>query len=246
MEPRPPRPRQQYLPPEPGASPARPIARPGEGMYAPPPGGYAAPAYPPELDLLPRQQRHRQRIARNILLALLAVVAVAALAWFVRDRFFTGAPPTQLAQIAPTPQPNLPVAAPPSSPAVATTAPDNAFAPPVNSLLSTTTPTPPSAPEPTPATGANAEPTSADSADSADAAETQAPAAPVNLEALLPTEEELPVSGLPATNEGDRTRAEVLATFGGEEAQADADARLEEWGWRANIFRDFSVDPTLI
>ena len=245
MEPRPPRPRQPYLPPDAAASSGfqRAAGGPEQGLYAPPPGYSAPPPYPPELELVPRRQRHRQRIARNVLLALLVVTAIGVLGWNLRDRFF-GAPPSQnQAQLAPTAPADQPVTGPIASPDVsAGAAPTQA--PLVNNLLATSTPTPAPASEDRTVTTGNTEgeePT-ATAAASGGAEEPEEAPAPADLAALLPEETELPVEGLAESNSGDRTLSEVVANVATDaDTQSEVEELLESWGWQGNPFRDFSA-----
>ncbi len=251
MEPRPPRPRQQYLPNDAAASGTFPrtSANPEQGLYAPPPGYAAPPAYPPELDLVPRRDRHRQRIARNILISLLAIVALGAIGWTVRDRFFTAPPDDQnLAQIAPTEPADSAIVVADTSPAAGEEPPTQA--PLVNNLLATSTPTPPPANQQAGAADAEGDETEAGN-DAADpAAPTQPAAQPsedIDVAALMPTAEELPVQGLSSTGSGERSLSEVAATFGSAEAAAEAEQFLTDLGWSENVFVDFAAgDPSLL
>jgi hypothetical protein len=256
MEPRPPRPRQQYLPQDadrPGGAPAGSYQRGGieQGMYAPPPG-YAAgpPPYPNELDLVPRRARHRQRIARNILITLVVLIAIGAAAWNVRDRFFTSPPDQNLAQLALTPDPGVPAANPDAS--TPTAAQDDGAptqAPLINNLLATSTPTPEdSAPSREIASddAETAAPTAAPAAQTDDEPDAAPP--PADLASLLPEATELPVNGLTLLDSGVRPLEAVLASFGADPAvQAEAQAFLEEWGWTENVYSDFvAADPSLL
>lgn len=249
MEPRPPRPRQQYLPSDAAAGGTFPrtSANPEQGLYAPPPGYAAPPAYPPELDLVPRRDRHRQRIARNVLLALLVVVALGAIGWTVRDRFFTGPPDDQnLAQIAPTEPAESAVVTADSSPAAGEEPPTQA--PLINNLLATSTPTPPPGNQQAGDADPAGDETGTDNESAEPAAPTQplAPAEDIDVAALMPTAGELPVQGLSSTGSGERTLTEVAATFGSAEAAAEAEQYLTDLGWSENVFADFSGDPSLL
>ncbi len=244
MEPRPPRPRQQYLPNDAGPGAGgyqRTGAGTEQGMYAPPPGYSAPPAYPPEIDLVPRRERHRQRIARNILVALLVVAAIGALGWNVRDRFFSSPPSQNMAQVAPTPAPNPPAVNPDSSPSATNEEPPTQ-APLVNNLLATSTPTPENDSESREITSdANDEGAAATEPALPDPEPDEA-TAPIDLEALLPTEADLPVQGLAMTNSGERTLTAVSGTFGSAEANAEAEQVLSDLGWSANVFNDFAAE----
>lgn len=255
MEPRPPRPRQQYLPNDAAASGTFPRtgASPDQGLYAPPPGYTAPPAYPPELDLVPRRDRYRQRIARNVLIALLAIVALGAIGWTVRDRFFTAPPDDQnVAQIAPTEPADQAestdpaVGATDANPAAGEAPPTQA--PLVNNLLATSTPSPPPATQQENAANPTANETDAGAGANQPAPTTQpaAPAANINVAALMPTADELPVQGLSVTNSGERSLSEVAATFGSAEASVEAEQYLTELGWSENVFTDFGGDPGLL
>lgn len=250
MEPRPPRPRQQYLPQE--AAAATGGYQRGnleQGMYAPPPGYTAGPApYANDLDLVPRQDRHRQRIARNILLAVVVVGLIGVAGWNVRDRFFTNLPSQNAAQLAPTAAPGVPAVNPDASPpAGAGEAPTQA--PLVNNLLATSTPTPDDEAPPSRAITSGeanpaAPPTTAPAANPAAEDESAGEPAPANLESLLPTAADLPVEGLTLGNTGVRPLEAVLGSFGTDPAvQAAAEAMLEEWGWATNVFTEFSAQP---
>lgn len=217
-------------------------------MYAPPPGYSAPPAYPPELELVPRRQRHRQRIARNILLTLLVVAGIGVLGWNVRDRFF-GSPASQnLAQVAPTELASQPVTGPVASPDASDgTAPTQA--PNVNNLLATSTPTPASAGENRAVTTGNAEDAEPTATAAAAAESVEEPEdAPADVAALLPDETELPVQGLVENNNGSRTLTEVVTNVATDaDAQAEAEQLLESWGWQQNPYRDFAApDPAAL
>lgn len=219
-------------------------------MYAPPPGYSAPPPYPPELELVPRRTRHRQRIARNILLAVLVVAAIGVLGWNVRDRFFANPPGQNLAQVAPTAPANQPAAGADGSPAAADgTAPTQA--PPANNLLATSTPTPASAGENRAITGSDVEDEEPTATAAAAAGEAEEPAdeeAPADLASLLPDETELPVQGLVENNNGSRTLTEVVTNVATDaDAQAEAEQLLESWGWQQNPYRDFAApDPAAL
>lgn len=252
MEPRPPRPRQQYLPTDAAASGTFPrtSANPEQGLYAPPPGYTAPPAYPPELDLVPRRDRYRQRIARNVLIALLAIVAIGAIGWTVRDRFFAGPPENQnLAQVAPTEPSESAAVDPETSPAAGEgEAESPTQAPLVNNLLATSTPTPPPANQQAGTTDQeNDEPASDDAAQATEpAGQPSAPVEDIDVATLMPSAADLPVQGLSLTSNGERSLAEVAATFGSAEAAAEAEQYLRELGWSENVFADFSGDPALL
>lgn len=250
MEPRPPRPRQQYLPPAAAAAGGFQRGSGGteQGLYAPPPGYSPPPAYPPELELVPRRTRHRQRIARNVLLALLVVAAIGVLGWNVRERFF-GAPANQnLAQVAPTEPANQPVTGAVASPDAAEGAVPTQ-APLVNNLLATSTPTPASAGESRAISGGNtddAEPTATAAAAAAEDEEPADEQVPVDLATLLPSEAELPVQDLVMTDSGERSLDDVTSTFGSVEASAEAEEFLTKLGWTANVYSEFAADPTTL
>lgn len=220
-------------------------------MYAPPPGYAAPPPYPNELDLVPRRDRHRQRIFRNILIALVLLLAIGAAGWGIRDRFFTGPPAQNAAQVAPTPAPGVPAVNPDAStPSAAADEETPTQAPLVNSLLSTSTPTPEEdeasvrevTSEPTEA--ADSEPTPAPENAAQVSADEQVP---TDLSSLLPEASELPVQGLTLFNSGVRPIEDVLASFGTDPTvQAEAQANLEEWGWTENVFSDFMAADTSV
>ncbi len=251
MEPRPPRPRQQYLPPE--TAPATGGYQRGnleQGMYAPQPGYSAGPPpYANDLDLVPRRDRHRQRIARNLALALLLVAAIGVAGWNVRDRFFANPPAQNIAQLAPTADPGVPVANPAAStPSGAGEAPTQA--PLVNSLLATSTPTPddtaPSREISSRETEPAAPPPTAPDPGEADEEPAGEPA-PADLASLLPDATDLPVEGLALSDSGVRPLATVLGSFGTDPAvQAEAEAFLEQWGWTENVYSDFAGDATVL
>ena len=245
MEPRPPRPRQQYLPSD-AALPAGGYPRPGagteQGMYAPPPGYSAPPAYPPELDLVPRRERHRQRIARNILLAVLLVAGLGVLGWNIRDRFFNQPPNQNVAQVAATQPPSVSAVNSEGTPPASDAAPTQA-----NNLLATSTPTPENATQGQESVNSESNavvPAATEASDTEPEPETAA--APIDLDALLPTEAQLPVEGLVLVNSGDRTLADVAGTFGSDEASTEAEEFLSNLGWSANVFNEFSAEPGVL
>jgi hypothetical protein len=194
---------------------------------------------------VPRRERHRQRIARNLLIALVLVVALGALAWNLRDRFFPPTPTQNVAQVTATEPPSVPAVNPDATPPAGTD-PSPTQAPLVSNLLATSTPTPENANQGREAvepadTEANDEPPTA-TEPAASEPEPAAAAAPVNLEELLPTVAELPVEGLVLTNSGDRTLAAVAGTFGSDEAGAEAEQYLTDLGWSANVFNEFAAE----
>src|SRR5690606_30086543 len=121
-------------------------------------------------------------------------------------------------------------------------------APLVNNLLATSTPTPPSANQQAGETEPQGDEADAEHEADPQAVPTQsaAPAADIDLNALMPTAAELPVQGLSSTGSGERTLSEVAATFGSAEASAEAEQYLTELGWSENVYIDFAGDATLL
>ncbi len=236
--------------PDPSVDPARTEAfsstpRPPDPVPLPyAPLGRAEPAAPaatpkiPSAEAAPATSRGRGRRLLSAALGALLLLAIAGGLAFAFDRFrdgddgdggaagvaatataIRGTEEAELAALRATPTP-----APTVPPTVAPTA-----TPPPP----TPTPKPTTAPTPTrraTGSGAGAAGTRAPTPDDAPAPP------PDSLEALLPTEEQVP-EGLTQTREGERTEEEVAGALGTD----DAAQRLEEWEWEGNAFREFDL-----
>lgn len=204
----------------------------GPDPYAPPPPATPEGGYPPQplSERVPRRGRHRSFVRGALLMvAALLLLGVGAAA--------AGIGPVDLGLIGdddpdPTSVANLPVVA---SPTATTVAPTAVIAAATEPAAEATIP----APDPTdeaPTATAEPEPTRLPTSTPAGAD----PAVAAS-EELLPTLAEIGVD-LPVVTEGERSAEDVALSFGD---QTDAAARLEEWGWSQNVYREFNAaDPT--
>lgn len=241
MEPRPPRPRssRQF-----DAQPAPPSSGIGDRLYPahhePSYHGNAtgdayAPGMAGEEPLLPRQQRRQRSALRGVLGTLLAVAALAAVAWYFRaplQNLITPAEPTPTVVAQPVStgeDPEIPVAATPQG---AAAAPESAALP---NALATVTPT--AAPQATSTVPIQVEdqPATVDVTPTPAEPDRDISAQTLPLLDFLPSQAQVP-SGLVLADEAERSKQDVAAALGGTD---EAYQLLDDWGWSGNAFRDF-------
>lgn len=210
------------------------------GPYAPV-GGQPGYAGAPEIPLVPRQQRRRQRLARGALLLALLVAGLGAGGYVAADRLL-GDDDGEEERTIPSAAVGSPTAdaqAPPGDDAADPTATVRAS---VAQVRATPTPTPGGGAEETTAPAGEADPTDAAASEEepAEDAPAEEPAEepvgePVELMALLPTEEDAPDGFVVSAEPSARSVEDVITSLGGE----DAAAVLEELGWEENQVVEF-------